>query len=825
MRDKLEQFAVSYAAAEDQFIGSGDGRSSIHYPAVFLFIGDHAGSAISHVMDMNDRKWDNSAGVTYIHVHSGTDASKGHSRVLTHQIRPYKQAADPREDEKRLNDTRQDIHGDKHLSLHTEVTNPRYARSDLYRDFYADEEGLIQLNGCLRRASLQLAEYGRLYSSFDRVHLTVITVGDDPLNVLVPEITLLSEYLLAQSFKSVQMDLYALLHEGTQENYGYSSALNVAFLRELDHMQDPGYQITAILHMTEDRLGIKVKHGPAPLFDLVYLLSDKDERGRIVPDSLRENSELICHIQLLKNRLHASKGSSIDDDGFSEHWPQDGGYNNTSFKNNMGTETGRPVYVSAGLGKVKRPNAPIALTVLYQFYKQLLSRMKSELAWSPKDKLSFFRLDSTERESWMSPLLPPAEFLGDMTGLMTSGASFSALRRMTLRDAEAALFGEACGDFFREHAELPAKQRLDSFDADQWLQQLLKEQETRHPDIGLYEILSWTDEDQPGNVLTAIRGLIRDYTNERTALVASLEQLYNQTVEELSFPRVPLLDKPNVRNFIRYVAEQVYGRKLELLELQMYTDLLRTCEAAFERLHGRVQAQLDRLRAIEQQLQTQATEHLRRADQYTGQNVLEYYAKVTAEVLDELESKRGQDVLFSDRHMGSKFSLVTLESPALLERLIHTCQSLILTAAPFRQTFEEELLLRANVASAYENRQIVSKDQLFKELYHTLEEGATVHIRLLDYTHEHRYEEKYFFGDYEGEFLPYAMKYDHDARMYKLGFVHVTRSSGVEKLHLMGGFQIEDILVYRNGRTYYETYTANGYRLHGLDPQVLPELR
>ncbi|MNG34051.1 hypothetical protein D3C84_1204490 [compost metagenome] len=55
--------------------------------------------------------------------------------------------------------------------------------------------------------------------------------------------------------------------------------------------------------------------------------------------------------------------------------------------------------------------------------------------------------------------------------------------------------------------------------------------------------------------------------------------------------------------------------------------------------------------------------------------------------------------------------------------------------------------------------------------------------------------------------------------------MHERRSSGVEKLNLMGGFHLEDLMYYRNGKVYYETYLQNGYEFHALDPAFLPELR
>ncbi len=106
-----------------------------------------------------------------------------------------------------------------------------------------------------------------------------------------------------------------------------------------------------------------------------------------------------------------------------------------------------------------------------------------------------------------------------------------------------------------------------------------------------------------------------------------------------------------------------------------------------------------------------------------------------------------------------------------------------------------------------------------------MEEHAVINLRLLEYTQEHRYEEKYFFGDAESEFIRYAAAADETSRIYKLGVVHEKRSSGVEKLNLMGGFHLEDLMYYRNGKVYYETYVQNGYEFHGIDAERLPELK
>ncbi|MCP3780666.1 transcription initiation factor TFIID [Paenibacillus sp. MZ03-122A] len=788
MREQLLRYAADYAAAEDQLIGSGDGRSSIHFPSVFLFIGDRMNPVMNTIADINRTKWDNSTGVTYIQIRSQED----HAAVD------------------------RSVDAIVHTIAVPEESGHQTIRRDLHQAFYTHESQLIELNTALRRASGHLADYGRLYSSFERVHLSILTTADDPMNVLIPEITLLAEYIFAQSFKSVQMDLYVLVNESDQAvQFGYSSATSVAFMRELDYIQSPEYTFTAPLHMTEDKLTIPVTHAPSPLFDLVYVLSDKNERGVTVPNSLRESCDIICHIQLLKNRYQAG----------DSYRSQDGGYNNTSFKNNIMTESGRQGYVSAGFSRVNRPNQSIALTVLYHFYVKLLERMRTEQEWDIRDKLNYFGLDAAERGRTRNDLVPGNEAITDMSALMTSGASYGSLKRMTLREAEEALFGQGCEAFFRDNCERIVHKRLGDFQAESGLQSAVNAAAKEYPEIGLFELTDWTDENKTGNVLTAIRGLIRDTSNDLQISAAELDTLYSGRVEDQPFQRLPLMDKHNVRSLIRYLTETVYGHKLHMLRIQADLELLRRYELALEKWHAQAQHITVQLSSLERELHQAATDSIRQADSYTGQNLFEYYERVTEDVMRELESKRGKSIFFDTRHMGPVSGLLDGGLSSLVDRLTQTCRTLILSSQPFNQTFEEELLRRANVAAAYENRLVVPKDELFKKLYQTLEEHGGINVRLLDYTHEHRYEEKYFFGDYEGEFLPYAMDVDITSRIYKLGFVHERRSSGVEKLHLMGGFHLEDLMVYRNGKTYYETYTANGFVFHGIDVDRLPELR
>ncbi|WP_188990815.1 transcription initiation factor TFIID [Paenibacillus nasutitermitis] len=809
MRAMLERFASDYSAAEQQISGLEDDQSSIHYPTVFLYIGDEAGHAIDPMIQSNEMKWDNNAGVIYFHVTSGeTDAGVASGHQADH-ISTHSSNNDGRSAPKVM---RVGLTG-----LATGYSDNRTRRKDIGAAFQGEESYLIKLNRALRQVSDTIADYGRLYASFDRLHLAVITRVDDPLNVLVPEISLLAQAIFLQLFKSVQMDLYALITEREQsETFGYASAAGISFLRELEGMQRPDYSYSAPLLMTGDGLSIPVTHKASALFDLVYVLSDRNERGITTLNGMRDNYEIICHILLLKNRNR--KDAQVQSNDVS--------YNNSSFKNSLMSESGRQGFVSAGLAKVKRPNYSIALTVLYHFLKQIKARLQNAPEPGMKEKLALFGLDSAALAARVDALVPEEDKLADMTGLLTSGIRFDQLRRMSLREAEEALFGEGCDNFFRNHFTRQAEERLGLTNAAQELRRSVNRTIQEQPQISFYQLSEWTGEkNEAGSVLEAVRSRMRDLVREIDLARDELQQTREMRVEDLKFQRLPFMDKQNLRAFIRAFLDTVYLLKWKLLRLETELDLVRRFASELEHMHEEYRIRVVQMSALAEEFKAAALQSIQSADDYIGQNIFEYYERVTENAMMEIEEKRGASVFFEERHLGNVLELLVQGGQAFAERMTMVCRKLILTAEPFAQTFEEELLLRANVSVDYNNRKALSRDELFHRLYRTLEDNAVIHIRLLDYTHEHRYEEKYLFGDRETEFIRYALGVDETSRIYKLGCVHEKRSSGVEKLNIMGGFHLEDLMYYRNGKVYYETYLQNGYEFHTLHPSLLPELR
>jgi len=786
----VEQFAAEYSAAEQSLKGTEDDQSSIHYPTVFLFIGDETEQAIEPVMKSNALRWANHAGVVYGHVSGGSSAREGAAaNLFTIPL----------------------------AELVPQGREKRTIRQGIGSGFHDAAEGLGLLNRALRQMNDTIGDYGRMYASFDRLHLAVIVRADDPMNILVPDITLLAQSIFGSLFKSVQMDLFVLLQEREQSDaYGYAAATGISFLREVERFQSPDYSYHAPLMQAGDGLSIPVVHQSAPLFDLVYLLSDRNEKGMTPFNGMEQNYEIICRIMLLKNRGQREAEMHVSGES----------YNNTSFKHSLMSESGRVGLVSAGLAKVQRPSYAIALTVLYHLFDQVIVRLQSGPELSSADKLRFFGVDAATLAARSKERVPLPDRLADMKGLITSGVRYEELKGMTLSQAEHALYGSSCESFFNQHFVQNAKQQLEGIDVAAALKRTLSRSMAEEPRISFYHLYKWTDESLGrGEVIGAVQEKIRELTRAIEDIQEELIQLYDSRVEDLKFQRVPFMDKRNVRSFIHAFLDEVYGLRYERLKLETELVVYRRYAAELEQLNQWYRVRIERLHDLRSQLKTKAKQSISLGDDYIGQNVFDYYERVTAEALRELEEKRGESILFEDRYIGNVAELLEQEEPVFIERLIAVCRRDILTASGFAMSFEEELLQRANVSVSYTNRQALPKEELFERLYRMLEEHAAIHIRLFDYTHKHRYEEKYFFGDRSSEFIRYAFGMDEASRLHKLGCLHENRSSGVEKLHLMGGFHVEDMMYYRNAKAFYDAYVQDGHQFHAIEESELPALR
>ena len=583
LKRDLEKYAAQYAAEQERQGSLGDGRSSIHYPALFLFVGDLVEPAMASVREINQLKWDNGEGVVYLQI--GTEGREEQGG-------------------REHRDSSEDGQVTRHiLPLSTEQTGrpSKTMRKDVHRRFHDSEQALFGLNRTLRRVSNRIAEYGRLYSSFDRIYVAVVTRADDPLNVLLPELTKLTETILAQSFKSVQTDLHVLVSEMEQvDSFGYASAAGLAFLRELDYMQALDYTFSGNLLVTEDGISIPVVHPSSPLFDLVYILSDKMSEEPACPGMDRECRDYLPHLPA--EEPEAGSGCA----GCSGKYR--GQYLQYVVQNNIRTTSDQHGYASAGFAEIRRPNQPIALAVLYHLYRYLLDIMRQEPDWSMKDKLAFFGLDASSVERKVEGLLPEQDLVGGMSGIMTHNVSFSDLKPLSLREAERALFGQGTEAYFRDNMVRPAEERLSQRSSQSSLLRRAEQSRTEYPEIGYFQWASWSDS-SPGSVREALLGLIRDKSVQLESARALLEQRQQEQVEDQPIKRALFRDKQNVRNLIDCLLERVYVPKTELLRLENELQLLRLYDSEMEQLHSFSRSITTALESLERMLREAAEEH------------------------------------------------------------------------------------------------------------------------------------------------------------------------------------------------------------------------
>lgn len=775
MQERLWAFAGEYDAEADKQAYASDGQRSINHPLVFAFIGDECLDALAAVYELNETKWNNSKGVVYLHVYT--------ERTLA----------------------RDNVFGIRLPALSADRKN---VRPQLHRQFYDDPHKLVELGRAVRQISSRIAEFGRMYSSFQQLNIAVVTRTDDPCNVLLQEVTLLLKTVLSESFKQIQVDLYGLIREKQiNGEHEYASSVSVGFLRELDYYQSRGYSFNAPLLVTEDQIRLPVVHAHAPLFDLAYLLSDKNEQGMLVDGSMEANYEIISGMSLLKNRKTADQYDSKQEI-----------YNNQHFRQHISpAHVQGNVYATAGFSKVKRPNRAIALTVLHHLTQHMVGRLKGQSEADRRTILELWQLENGSIDRKVEAVVPDREKLEDMNALLFSTVSFDELKKLTLAEAEQLMYGRHAGEFFREQFTAKANRMLEQLDPDREVREAAERSIIDNPRFGLYCAYAWTSEKDDAVPYQELRKWAKETAKQLEESKLRLDHFLQETVDMQPFRRVPFMKKSTLKHFSRFFFENVYGRRLALLQLETKLSLLQRYETAFARLHELLRPKVERLFELEKQVREASRQSVSEANDYLGRNISEYYATVVGDIVKELQAKRGDDFFFGDRFIGNAAKHLEEGPERLLQRLIDVCRSELFPNEPFRQSFEDELIRRANVTVRFDDKDgVLSKEQLYRDLYDTLKEQATVHVEVYNYTHKHRYEEHYFFGDCESEFIRYAFDVDKGNRAYKLGCVHENRNSGIEKLSLMGGFRIDDLQSLRNGKKYYDSYKANGFQFHAI---------
>ena len=775
MRDLLQTYAHTFSNQLEKMTLEVNEQRSLNHPIVFLFIGDLTLDALQSIMKINEEKWHNSSGVVYFHAYQTETTTTPNALSL------------------QLPD-----HG---MSRKTK-------RKDMYDAFFHNEDNLIELNKAYRLLSSKLAEYGKDYSSLQKVNLCVVTAIDDPANILIQEFTLLLKSILQESFRLVEVDLYGLIKEKQDStNFALSTSLGISFFKELDRYQSDEYTFMQHLQLTEDHLRLPVCHPPSPLFDMVYLLSDKNEDGLLSSEAQQQNYQIISNLNLLKNRKM-----------MTDYHEKMDSYNHAVFRKGIRGNSKEPVYASAGFSKVNRPNKAIALYAANHFYNELVEALKAPISQPREKVLSLFGLSEASIQKYYHQCLPSIDKLEDMNGLIGTTNSYQTVKRMSVREAEDYLFEGGTELFFAANFKEPVRERVQQLNLKTQIQRILDKNIIHHEKYGLYCAYIWTADSNGSeiNVIHEIHKMLEDTKNEQAEKQARLERYYQQLVDSCDFKKsyLPLSDRKNLHNFIHFLFEAVYGTKYEMIKLDVKRAILKQYLEVLEENHRQLRTKIQHLDEVGSLLKQAAAESLQTADDYLDKNIPEYYAEIMTRITATLTEKRGVHFFSNDRFFGNLKGLLKNGPKALLERVLTVCSREVLTQAEFYRSFEDELLERANVMTNYENREVLSKSELFKQLYNRLDDQSPVQIEVFNYTQEHRYEEKYFFGDFYSKFMEFALEKEHETRHCKVGCVHEKKASGIEKLTLMGGFHVKDLMYYRNGEKYYHAYCKEGYQFH-----------
>ncbi|QRG67599.1 hypothetical protein [Brevibacillus choshinensis] len=774
MKDLMEQFAAGYTADLEGQLDRGHGQRSIQNPVLFLFIGDKSMEALQSVCRINDQKWHNSQGVLYVHAHH--EETWEHPQVFGCKL--------PKPD-----------------------SENRTMRRDMHERFMQDESLIMDINKLMKQVSIRIAEMGKHFASFQQVNVAVVTRSDDPANILLPDLTLLLKSYLQEMFKNVSTDLYVLLQEKSGgDSFGFSSALGVQFLEEVAQFQRSDYRYQANLMVTGDGIKLPVLHTQASLFSIAYLLSDKTEQGLFLDGGLAENDELISNLVLLNNKEAETAFSESSE-----------GYNKLQFIRSITVDDGRASFATAGLSRVKRPTRAIALTTLAAVFDRYWGRLQEGDSLPKTKAREKLGLTAHDLQRMVSTVLPDEDILMEMNGLMTSGVSYGELGSMNLREAELALFDGNSQSFFESHFVHPARRQMDSLVGKTALADVIQREIIEDERYGLYAAFQLTSEVSSGaNLLDELRTGIKETQRQLEQAKAELDDIYYERVEqqELRVGGFFTRDKERVRTFVRHLFAKVYNKKAEILEWELTLQLLLDYEQQAKQLHKRIGEQVEQLEGLQKELRAIAQKSVKEAADYLGKNMDEYYESVVTETIRSQEAQRGSGFYLDGRYIGDGSLLFQHGISGLLERLCAFCRTEILTRSPFSLSFEAELLARANVGAAYDNRTVLTKEDLFQDLSLVLEERAAVHAEVFHFLQKHRYEEKYWFADLNNDFVQYVLREAEGTRTYKQGCIHEARKSGIEKMNLMGGFGLEDLMYYRNNKKYHSSYVESGYVFH-----------
>lgn len=556
------------------------------------------------------------------------------------------------------------------------------------------------------------------------IHVCVLASNDSGL---AEQAGSLLRKVFCEDFPIVHMTLFILLSESNRyEDYERRSALSLQTLRAVEAFQHAGYSAAG------------------PLYDIAYVLSDRNENDIVSDDNMNKNYEMMVG-------LH--------------YWA----YTESRFEDSLrqkSMNTGSACFASAGMACLAKPNREIAFAVFQHVFEYLLMELQTPVA-----PININTLAEDLSQQTFPQNITEEKIVQDLMSVASKPVNIFQLRNINLREAEKFLFGEGAARFFEANGLGLNAGRVRTEDAVNTITQVAADTKAG-PFVE--KVLDFNGQEE---AIATLKRRIASCEQE-------IEHLYGQ-------PCKPSLLKAT--DAVKRQIAEVYVARYRMMRL---CALL----SAYERLSEALTGFTENGRACRTALEDAKKDLAQNGD--PGQHISAYYKRVTDGILSELESKHGRKFLLDDAYVGSIGPEPDLKP--LADRLITFLQKHILTHASMQLTFDEDLQLRAKTAPDEYDSEFTHMEEFYRRLLEEVDRKAALAVSLQRY--DGLNSEKFYFGDVNGPMMRQVRQLAGERTGEAVYFIN--EPSGFKVIRLTGGFTPSDLTRYRVMRGFEEGLKA-----------------
>lgn len=596
-------------------------------------------------------------------------------------------------------------------------------------DTASAEAAAVEAERAIRTVKTEI-QRNENHLNIKRVNIYVITQASCPHSEWTEIAGKRLKDIFIEDFSIVHTTLFLLLSESNRwEDFERRSALSLRMLRAVEDFQ----RQTA-------------------LFNLVFLLSDRNENDVVSDENRQNNYQIITHFHGL---THAE--SRFED---------------SLQKKSM--DAGTPFFVTAGMARLEKPNEAIAYAVFRHVFETLLAKWKERAASvDPGNPPVAVDVLMQQIMVKMPENVPPEKLIRDMMSVASRETAVRALRGRTLREAEDLLFGEGAARFFEKNYSAA---------------QLVNTEEA-------YEIVAAhlaRSAEGPYGMAVCESYIPADSVN-------TLEQHIEQKEQEIA-----LRYQKGCGSLLLQGTDAVKRMVAEVYAERYALERLRAARTALRCVADGLANGARRSRRLVKTLE-QARKELQQADD-PGQHITAYYEQVVNGIMTELSARYGPDFVFEEicaEPVAVWLGTDSTDDPDLLplaEKIAAFIEKYIFTHESMHLSFDEDLQRRSQMAPGAYDSEFTDIEEFYRRMLAEADRQAALAVSLQRY--DDLIFEKYYFGDKDGMFMRYVRQLSGGNLMESVLFLEET--SGFKVIRLAGGFTPESLTRYRTMQTMYK---------------------